>query len=486
MSTYIEEQRSVDPVDEPADDPRVGVVGYVPLVLMLLLMGVVLRFSALHLGNLDTWFHLTLGDRFRSGDWSLRHPGALTPFASSDWVATQWSTEVLSSYVESWLGLPGVAWMFGALFLVFLITTYVICRHRASAGAAVAVTTMVVFASAPVLSARPQIISLIFLAVTVHAWLRTWRFGLIPWWLVPMTWVWATAHGLWSAGVLLGLVCCVGLALDRRLAGRRLALALAVPLGSLAVTAITPVGPRLLTSQFAVSARTSLIAEWGPTSFRTVPALVAAAMIALLAVLWARRGHTPWTHLLLLLLAAGWILLVTRMVPLGAVVLAPLLAQAIDSVPPDGDRHTRQPRAERWFLVLSSVAYLVVLGIVVPQTADAPTNVPSRLQPRLEALPSGSAVLVDDGIGAWMEWAVPDIDPVIDGMLDAYPVSYIQDFSDFQDAKPGWQDFVRSSGADVAVVVKDSPAAAALQDQLGWKPVQKDGDWVYLEAPAPE
>jgi hypothetical protein len=203
-------------------------------------------------------------------------------------------------------------------------------------------------------------------------------------------------------------------------------------------------------------------------------------MIALLAVLWARRGGTSWTYVLLLLVAAGWILLITRTVSLGVVVLAPLLAQALHEVLPGRDERALTPRVERRFLVVAAAAYLIVLGLVVPQTADVPGGVPTRLQPRLAALPSGSAVLVDDGIGGWMEWAVPDVHPVIDGMLDAYPVSYIQDFEDFQDVKPGWQDFVRSSGADAAVVLEDSPAAAALQDQLGWKPVQRDRDWVYL------
>jgi hypothetical protein len=280
--------------------------------------------------------------------------------------------------------------------------------------------------------------------------------------------------------VLLGLVCCVGLLLDRRVTGRRAALIFAVPLASLAVTALTPVGPRLLTSQLAVSARTSMIVEWGPTSFRTVPALVAAAMIAGLALLWARRGGTPWTHLLLLLLAAGWILLVTRMVSLGAVVLAPVLASALETALAGRGGVTRPSRGDRVFLAVAAVAYLVVLALVVPQTADAPEGVPTRLEPRLQALPAGSTVLVDDGIGGWMEWAVPGIHPVIDGMLDAYPVGYIQDFFDFRKLNPGWQDFVRESGAEVAVVLDDSPAAAALQDQLGWRVVQHDQDWVYL------
>ncbi len=190
-------------------------------------------------------------------------------------------------------------------------------------------TVLVVFASAAALSARPQVVSLILLAVTVHAWLRTWDDGRIRWWLIALTWVWATAHGLWSAGVLVGFVACVGLVLDRRATGRRARTHVRRPRRVAARHRSHARGAALLLAQFAVSERTSLIPEWGPTSFRSVPALVAALMVAALVVLWARRGSVPWTHLLLALLAAGWILLVTRMVPMGAVVLAPLLVAAI-------------------------------------------------------------------------------------------------------------------------------------------------------------
>jgi hypothetical protein len=455
-----------------------------PVLLVVLLMALLLRYAALHLSNSDTWFHLTLGERFRTGDWSLRHPGGLTSFATSDWVATQWSTEVIASYFEHWFGLPGVAWLFGALYAAFLLGTYIGSREFGRPLPAAIVSGMVVFGSAPAISARPQIVSLIMLTVVTHAWLRTWRDGRARWWLIPLTWVWATAHGLWSAGILVGAVCWLGILLDRRVEFRRSLILLCVPAGSLLATMLTPVGPRLLTSQLAVSARSSMIAEWGPTSFRSPSALVVAAMIAWLVVLWTRRGSVPWTPLLLLLLAGGWTLLVLRMVPLGAVVVAPLLVQALDSRLPTRASTAAAGRAERWLLGTAAFGYLVVLGVAVPHTADQPADVPQRMLPALRALPPASPVMVDDGIGAWIEWAAPDVDPVIDGMLDAYPVDYIRDFTSFKAIKPGWRDFLAGSHARVAVLREDSAVTGAMQAELHWKVVQKDGDWVYLVAPA--
>src|SRR5919112_373712 len=385
-----------------------------PVGLVVLLFAILLRYSALHLNNFDTWFHLTLGDRFRTGEWSLGEPGGLTSFATSDWVATQWSTQVLASFFEQWFGLPGVAWFFGALYLGWLLATYVTCRRFGRPLPAAIVTGMVLVGSALAISARPQIVSMILLNVVVYAWLRTWEDGRARWWLIPLTWVWATAHGLWSAGILVGAVCCVGILLDRRVSFRRALVLACVPLGSLLATALTPVGPRLLTSQFAVSARSSMITEWGPTSFRELPALVVAAMIAWLVVLWARRGSVSWTPLLLLLMAGAWTLMVVRMVALGAIVVAPLLVQALDSRLPARSTSPSR-RGERRVLAAAAVGYLVVLGVALTHTAAEPADVPSGMLPKLRALPAGSSVVVDDGAGAWMEWAVPDVDPVIDG-----------------------------------------------------------------------
>jgi hypothetical protein len=63
-------------------------------------------------------------------------------------------------------------------------------------------------------------------------------------------------------------------------------------------------------------------------------------------------------------------------------------------------------------------------------------------------------------------------------------VGYIRRFANLTAVGDGWTDFVDDSGARVAVVLKDSPLEGALEGQLDWRVVQKDREWVYLEAPA--
>ena len=108
----------------------------------------VLRVASLPLSNPDTWFHLSIG-RALTGSWSLRDPGALSSFATADWVPTQWSVQMLAALVEDWFGLPGVAWLFGAFELAFVATLYLVCRQQADSLTSAVVTAAVSSGRAP-------------------------------------------------------------------------------------------------------------------------------------------------------------------------------------------------------------------------------------------------------------------------------------------------------------------------------------------------
>lgn len=453
------------------------------LFCLLAVMARVTLHAASPLANSDTWFHLTIG-RNLLGHWSLQQPGRLSSFGDSSWLPTQWSTDMLAGGFERWFGLAGVAWLFGALYLALVLGVYVVCRREGDPLPATVATAMAVFGTTAALSARPQIVSLIMLVVVVWAWLRAERTLRVPWLLVPLTWVWATAHGMWTVGIVVSAVCCVGLVLDKAV-DRRLALRMfAVPLLSVVASCLTPLGPKLLLTQLAVGERASLIAEWGPTSFREFPALVVALMIGVLVVRWSVRGGVPWMRLLLLLLACGWAVLVTRMVACSAVLVAPLLTSALQQLAAHlSPTRAKVLRLEPWVVAGGTALLLAALALAVPHTADEAAGVPSAFGPRLAALSGESAVAVEDGTGAWIEWRYPRLNPVIDGMFDAYSVAYIKRYTDYVAVAPGWQRFVADSGAKVAVLRSGSSLGDAVQHQLHWRVVQRSEAWIYLVAP---
>jgi hypothetical protein len=471
--------------DEASPDPgsSISLRTVVSLLALFVVMARVTLHAAAPLDNSDTWFHLRIGSELL-GPWSLRHPGQLSSFGDVAWQPTQWSTEMLAAQFERWFGLPGVAWLFGALFLALVVAIYVVCRRQAEALPATVATGLAVIGTTAQLSARPQVVTLIMLVAVVWAWLRAERTGRVPWLLIPLTWVWATAHGMWTVGVVVGIVWCIGLVLDRTVDRRTSLRMFAVPVLSVVAACLTPLGPRLLATQLAVGERSAYIGEWAATSFREIPAFVVALMIGLVVLRWAVAGRrVPWTHVLLLLLACGWAMLVGRMVSCAAVLVAPLLAAALQEALGDQPVRQRLPRLERVILAAGTAVMLVGLALAVPSTADKPGGVPAAFGSRLAALPAGTPVAVEDATGAWMEWKYPGLNPVIDGMLDAYSVDYIKRYADYVDVKPGWREFLARSKARVAVVRENSPLSEAMRRELHWRAVDRTGHWVYLVAP---
>ncbi len=434
------------------------------------------------LSDAATWLDLRLGHGLW-GPWSLAHPGPPNRFATAPWVPSQWSTEMLLARLEDWFGLPGVAWLFALLCVALVVAVYAVCRRRADMLVSALVTGIVLIGAGAMLATPAQVLGLVLFAVTAERWSLAAREGRPPWVLVPLTWVWATANELWWAGVVLGLVMAVAILLDSRGTGRRPLRMLAVPVLSLAAAGLTPVGPGLLLSQLAGPMRSQLADEWAATSFRTAPAFAVAAMAGILLLTWTRRGHVRWTSLLTFLLACTGAVLVTGLVPFAAVLLAPLVAEAMTGLRPVRATTRRALRAERLTVLVATVSVLAGALLAAPHTAARAGQVPDRFADRLAALPAGSSVLVEDPVGAWIEWRFPTLSPGYDGLAPAYPARYLERFAAFHAVGPGWRTFVADSHARVAVLVEGSALTEAMRARLGWRQVQQDGQWVYLVAP---
>lgn len=465
------------PGDIPATErPASALPTWIPLAAMASLMLVTLRQVVRPLTDPDLWWHLRLGDEFR-GSWSLGNPGQLSPFATSEWVPTQWLPEVLASLVEDVFGLRGIVWLTGAALLALLVCVFRLCRRESAGLAAVVATAAAVVGMSASLSPRPHLVSYILLAITLGAWLDTARDLKPRWWLVPLSWVWACSHGMWFVGVVVGIVVIVGMALDRSLKrGPAFRLVGLSALCTLAA-ALTPVGPRLLLAPFAVGNVSSFVTEWAAPSFKDTAPLVTMVMIGLVILSWGRRGQTSWVLLGLLALALGWTLLSQRTVTLGAVIAAPLLASVIQA-------QLRQPfmprssRAETGKLLASAAVCLVGLAVVAP--AASVGGVPGALNADLEALPQDAVVFNDYTLGGWLSWRHPDVHHVVDGLTEAYSTEHLRGYGVALSVRDGWAEFVVESGATHALLEVDSPLATALQERRGWRAEGTDAGYVLL------
>ena len=457
-----------------------------PYVLLGALLLVMVRWVSAPVSNADTFFHLRFGHEFLDG-WSLRDPGHVSSFGNQDWVPTQWASQMLMALSESAFGLPGVVWLTGAVVLVTVAAVFVVARQYADPLPAVVVTLMVVLATSYNLTGRPQVVSYLLILVTTHVWLRTAQDLRPRWWLVPVTWVWATLHGMWPIALVIGLVAIVGIVLDNRSRLHELRPVLlrllAVPALSLVAAGLTPVGPSLYEAVLMVGGRTEFHDEWSATDFHERQPAIAALLIVVTLVIWLAGRATArpsWVSILLLLLAAGWSAYAMRTVPVAAMMTVPFVAGALQSLVGRGRPAMRR---ERTVVAGIVVGALVLLAAVVPVTADRPAKVPGWLDPALDGLADGTALQTTGPLAGYLLWRHPQLDPMIDGYTDAYTTDHVQDQLDLVELKPGWDSLMRESGARHALLPTKSKLAYALIEFEDWRVLHRSTEITMLAAP---
>jgi hypothetical protein len=451
----------------------------VPVLILVATTTALVLACALPLSNTDTYFHLRFGHEFLHG-WSLREPGSVSTFATAHWVPTQWLPEIVMAKVEDWFGLAGVAWLSGLQMMALAATLYLVARRWGSRLVVSVLVTVALSASYLSLSMRPQVLSYLFLVVTLGAWLRTRDDGRLRWWLVPLTWLWAMVHGMWPLGIGIGLVALVGMALDHDLSRRDALRGAAIPLLSAVVAAFTPVGPELYLQLVRVQERARFFSEWrrpNPLSFSWIvlAVLLVAAVVLLLRTRPVRRLDVMLVAVCVLCSVWSW-----RTVPVSAFLLVPTIAALTGRRSPEAAGSTRSERA----LVLGGTALaLTVLAVLVPSTSDRPPAQPSWVDPALRSLAPGTKVVDSWDWGGYLMWRYPQLDLLMHGYGDTYTVAELQRNSDIEAVAPGWQADLRRTGCTVALLRPSSKLAPALA-QAGWTVVHRSAHIEELRAPS--
>jgi hypothetical protein len=375
-----------------------------------------------------------------------------------------------------------------SLFVVTLCL-YALNRRCASTLPAVVVTAAALIPLYGSMTPRPQLVSFALLTVTVGAWIRTERDLEPRWWLVPLIWCWSLCHGFWFVGAAYGFLGVGAVVLGRR-ASLRQVLRLALLAGAcVAVVLLNPVGPRLFEQPFAVNSASRFITEWQhPTPWSAGPLGAWLLILATLGI-WAltRRGVGPLA-VLLLLSAAFWAWYAERTVAVSALVSAPVLAQALDSVigrdepTREQRRHGALDRLEWKVVAVTCAVAALALGALVPSVAREPGDVPLALDRTLDRVPRGSGVYSAYVLGGWVAWRHPDLEQYIDGLATPYSTRHYLDFFEIQDTRPGWYGLMQRDHLTVAVVTRGSPLADALA-RHGWTMQGADAGYVLLTAP---
>lgn len=429
------------------------------------------------------WLHLKVG-RFLLDGHRFTLPDPWAPFAGHEYVPTQWLPSVLSAGLHERFGTAVIAWERSAGIALLALALLLWSSSLARTWIAVSTTGLVMFCAWPSLTERPQLAGFLLLIPVLAAWWRTGLDHRPRWWLVPVTWLAASTHGIWATAAGIGAIVTLSLVVSRSLTKAEALRLFGLLAACAGAAAVTPLGPRLLLSPFAVSSQgRQFIQEWMPSSVRAPHVLATLLMLGLVWLCWTvRREGPPAWQLILWLSAFVLTLSMERTVPVAAMVLLPLLGTAVESVM--SAQASAGQRAREWpAWVAAALVGIAVAAPLATARATVPAGLPTGLQPALEALPADSRILLDSDTSGWVLFAAPHLRPVYDLRVEAYTPQRVEDYITVMDAEPGWDRLLAASGASSALVPKDSPIRAALTEQSRWTEVDHDAGLVLLEAP---
>lgn len=464
---------------EPGRD-RTPVSQWQPLAVLAAIPFVFLRIRLGPVSDPDTYWHLRAGQHLLRS-WSFAGRDPYSAFTSRPWLLHEWIPELLTSWADAWFGLPGVAWLAFAGYLILFAMLVRASRERAGLLPSILAAFVGWIGAIGSLTPRPQIVTLIFIVVTVSAWHRTLRDGKPRWWLVPLSWIWASSHGMWFIGPLIGLFAILALLLDRRVDMAHAWRLAAIPASGVLIAALTPVGPALLTAPFSVSDYIAFVSEWGPPNIRDLFAQATFGMLVVIAVVWARKPPASWFDILTWCLALGWSLLYARTVAVGAVLVAPLFAQTLHVMLGRGIE--RRSRAEGFVLAGAIGSALLLAAVLSPKLAAQPGQMPTSLDDSLDALPAKTVVFDEYELGGWLMWRHPSLHPVVDPRTELFDIGYFKRYLAARQAEPGWPSFIDETRSGAAVVPISSALGQALKDVRGWTEVGRGDGYLLLKAP---
>jgi hypothetical protein len=384
-----------------------------------------------------------------------------------------------------------VLWLRAAVVIALVATLYCACRRYAGRLPAVVATGLALIGAGGGLNPRPQLISFVLFAVVVHAWCGMAADRRPRWWLVPLFWVWACSHGLWTFGLAVSGLVLVAVAAESRLrpSPRGIGGLVSLWLACLVSVAATPLGPALLTTPLQVAGNASMIAdEWRATPLNNVYSWAALSMVLACAVLWTLRpARRPLWQVALLGFAAVATLWMWRLVPLGCIAAAPLLGGALQEHL-SARREPVTATERRWLLVGTAALLAVAAAVAASPLGTSAQRYPGdmgSIDQALDSLPRHAVVLDDFGISGWLLREHPELTPVADLRGEIYSRSHLSTYRDVLRAKPGWQQFVQRTRSEAALLDRESPLADALVNRLTWTTMASTDDYVLLRRPAP-
>jgi hypothetical protein len=458
------------------------------------LVGVLARARAI--SDNSTLTHLATGRTIaHGGGIPTRDPYSFTAF-HHPWVVQSWLAEATYGWLERIGGLHLV--VLEQVVLAGILAATIAWLARTGRALTTALAGLIaVFLGAGYWSPRPLLFGLLALALTV----AVTEGQRSPWWLVPIAWIWVSAHGSFPLGLAWLVLSLVGDALDGKgVVSRRRLQCLGTFVVGLFVAMVNPLGPRLLLFPLKVQQKQAVfkaIIEWKSPNFQQGAGLLAMAGLAAAIVVLA-RGRPSWTHTLPAAVFVAFGLYASRNLAAAAIVLAPALGEALRPVDRDAidrdaiDGGTADRSAREGPPTLIDRAFMAVIAVIVIASVAA---VYSRPGVQLDGYPvaavtwldqqgllaPGHRVVEPDVAGNYLEYRLGDRARVfVDDRYDMYPTKVADDYQAIFFVRPNALDVLDRYQADAVLWQEHQPLTVLLAASGRWRQAYRAGGWVVF------
>jgi hypothetical protein len=421
----------------------------------------------------------------------------------------EWLAQVLFAISDTILGLNGVV-----LFTSFVITLTFAVIYQTMQGHATPLISL--FYSGLALSAgtihilpRPHIFTYLLMAIWLLQ-LEKIRTGKSrTWWLFPILMLlWVNIHGMFVLGIIIWGAYIVGGIFDqgadkwwRKNESRLL---LVSGLASLPMTFLSPSGTGIWKTIIGLGSNTYLtsrIPEYQPANFQlpgTWPFIF--LLIFLLTGLSLNTKRLSWIKILLLSGFLALALYSSRMIPIFALVSAPIAAQAASHWIKNGNTQSGYIKIEDFVQRMGRsaggaiwlvVSFFAIASIFVTGRSITPyqkeNSFDSRVFPVaavdwLTSNPQTGNLLNDFNWGGYILLETWPAYPIfMDGHTHIYGEMLTREYEQLVSVSPGWKSIVEKYRADWAIFPTTSKLAVSLSE-IGWETLYKDDTAIVLRS----
>jgi hypothetical protein len=430
-------------------------------LLVVALAGAAFAMALRPIGDPDLWTHLRIGELILAA----RRLPATDPFSylsggAGPWILYSWLPEVAMATLARTVGFHALRLVAAALLAATALVVLAACRRAgARPTVAVAATAAATLVASGWWSVRPHVLSVLFLALTLHVAAGAGdRRARRAWLLVPLFALWSNCHILFFYGLaVLWLTVAVRGALGGRPAGALAALdrpARALVAAAVAATlacCLNPYGPAVVLRALTLareSAAFEIVSELRPPDFHDLRDQLAGALLLVTAAVLALSPRRKDPLELLWVFGFGALmLLVVRNEPFFAAGLAALAA--------------RVPLVPDW------------------RANVDPARFPIAAADYLARAPHLGRLLNDFDWGGFLIYHLhPRYRVSLDGRTELYRDDVLRDFWRAMTAAPGWERYLARAAPDAVVWPRLTPFAELLAGRPEWRAVYRDAQAV--------